>query len=171
MKLFQSLSDPSGAQMGLQKEAPPLVVHWICLYLLLFNPSREEPSASINQVQEDLCSAGKPWYPVLQVLLAASADAQGCSSKLHQGSLESVRCYAMGDQQALPLHSSWKASGDRIIHRSEWGFMKEQRREQAVHTEVLAGERRVTLGGRAASGNLGVDNLEGSVGPHDSLSV
>lgn len=49
--------------------------------------------------------------------------------------------------------------------------MKEQRREQAVHTEVLAGERRVTLGGRAASGNLGVDNLEGSVGPHDSLSV
>lgn len=37
--------------------------------------------------------------------------------------------------------------------------------------KVLAGERRVTLGGRAASGNLGVDNLEGSVGPHDSLSV
>lgn len=79
----EAVSEPIRPQWGpdgTPEGSPPLVVHWICLYLLLFNPSREEPSASINQVQGDLCSAGKPWYPVLQVLLAASADAQGCSS-------------------------------------------------------------------------------------------
>ncbi|KAL6036749.1 hypothetical protein STEG23_014983, partial [Scotinomys teguina] len=41
----------------------------------------DEPYAIIKQIQEDLRSAGKPWYPGLQVSHAASADAQSRLAK------------------------------------------------------------------------------------------
>lgn len=125
------------------RKKPPFAVHWICLSLLPFNPSREEPSASIKQVQGDLCSAGKPCYPFLQVLHAASADAQGCTSPAN--SIKGAS--KVSDVTPWEIStSSGKTSGNRITDSSEWGSRKEQRREQAVHMEVLAGEHRVTLG-------------------------